>query len=161
MMNIILIPLLLYAPLLWAETLHVKNVRTWAAPDSTRVVFDISRPAKQKMILLADPYRVVLDIEDARFDASATTLNANDKYLSGIRTASRNKADLRIVLDLKKFAQVKVFQLPPNKRYGQRLVVDLFGQQTQEKTTAVTPFVEHISVTPRDILVAIDAGHGG
>jgi N-acetylmuramoyl-L-alanine amidase len=60
-----------------------------------------------------------------------------------------------LVLDLKQSYKVSVFSLAPAGQYGHRLVVDLFDKNESvkaeiEKTTA-----------KRDIIIGIDAGHGG
>ena len=49
-----------------AKTVTVDNVRIWAAPDSTRVVFDISGPVKHKLFTLNGPDRTVIDIKNSR-----------------------------------------------------------------------------------------------
>jgi len=65
---------------------------------------------------------------------------------------------LRVVLDLKKQARAKSFLLAPNKHYGHRLVVDVYDEKQEqavkvEKAPAPGEY--------RDVVVAIDAGHGG
>ncbi|MEX2352651.1 MAG: N-acetylmuramoyl-L-alanine amidase, partial [Gammaproteobacteria bacterium] len=54
----------------------------------------------------------------------------------------------------------KIFQLSPNEKYGHRLVVDLYNQEDDESTDAFSAVDESGSVG-RDIVIAIDAGHGG
>ena len=141
-----------------ADAAKVNNVRVWAAPDSTRVVFDMSRPVEHNVIMLKNPFRAVIDLRNSDFDAGKVDKpDSSDHYLQRIRTGV-HKNDLRIVLDLKKFAKTKIFQLPPNKRYGHRLVVDLFDSRTQP----VKSMERADSASgPRPMVVAIDAGHGG
>jgi N-acetylmuramoyl-L-alanine amidase len=95
-----------------------------------------------------------------------------------VRSAQRTPTDLRVVIDLKKAVTPKSFTLAPNQQYGNRLVVDLFDspadaepappQPTVATTPAVpvTPTQPSIKLSPvpngkRDIVIAIDAGHGG
>jgi len=53
--------------------------------------------------------------------------------------------------------QAKSFLAAPNKRYGYRLVIDLGQSQSVE-----TPVkVEHARPDARDLVIAVDAGHGG
>ena len=149
----------------FAKTVSVDNVRIWAAPESTRVVFDISGPVKHKQFTLTGPNRTVIDIKNSRINKITTQPKSLDKYLKGIRTAKRNKNDLRIVLDLKKPIQYKIFQLQPNKRYGHRLVVDLFdAEMRQVKKEEPRKEINKDARRPaklRDVIIAIDAGHGG
>ena len=149
----------------FAKTVTVDNVRVWAAPDSTRVVFDISGPVKHKQFTLTGPNRTVIDIKNSRINRINTQPKSLDKYLKGIRTAKRNKNDLRIVLDLKKPIKYKIFQLQPNKRYGHRLVIDLFDTEIkQAKKEDIKREIKKEIKKPsklRDVIIAIDAGHGG
>ncbi len=144
-----------------AETVTIDNVRVWAAPDSTRVVFDVSGPVEHQLSLLTAPYRTVIDLKQASMTKKPVQPGSEDKYLQAIRSAARNQDDLRIVLDLKKFVQYKTFQLKPNKQYGHRLVVDLYGADNDKiKTNSVQEEVTAAN-RPRDVIIAIDAGHGG
>ncbi len=147
--------------LVFAGSVTVENVRVWAAPDSTRVVFDISGPVEHELSLLTEPYRAVIDLKNSSISKKPDQPGSEDKFLQGIRTAPRNKDDLRIVLDLKKFVNYKSFQLEPNKEYGHRLVVDLYSDEKNETTPVNLEREMSKSNLPRDVIIAIDAGHGG
>lgn len=143
-----------------AAPVELENIRIWAAPDNTRVVFDVSAPVEHRLETLSDPHRVVLDISNARLRKAPAQPRANDKFLQQVRSGMRNRDDLRIVLDLKQYSDSKSFLLPPNKHYGHRLVIDLFDAQA-DKVSA-----RHAAISPqpdraRDVIIAIDAGHGG
>lgn len=144
-----------------AESVKVENIRVWAAPDSTRVVFDISGPVEHELSLLKAPYRTVIDLKNSSIDKPPTQPGNEDKFVQSIRTAPRNTNDLRIVLDLKKFVNYKSFQLEPNKHYGYRLVVDLYSDEPKEITTDNVEEEITKANLPRDVVIAIDAGHGG
>lgn len=147
----------------WAGPVQINSVRIWAAPDNTRVVFDLSDAVQHQEIMLADPFRAVIDIQNAVLKGKLDAAPENtDRYLQDIRTGIHDE-DLRVVLDLKKFAQTKVFQLPPNDRYGHRLVIDLFDKADSEQDagTEVAATEEEQGGKLRNIIVAVDAGHGG
>ena len=138
------------------EAVQLKNIRIWAAPDNTRVVFDVTSPVRHELKLLSDPFRIVVDIKETEPSATLPRPADNDGYIRGIRSGQHGDF-LRIVLDLKKYAQAKSFLLKPNERYGHRLVVDLYSsQQEQVQIAEEAPVPGH-----RDVVVAIDAGHGG
>lgn len=138
------------------ETVQLKNIRIWAAPDNTRVVFDITRPAGYDLMLLSDPFRVVVDLDKTEPVTAMPRPALRDGFIRGIRSGQHGDF-LRIVLDLKKQVQAKSFLLAPNERYGHRLVVDLFdGREQQVVIQEETP-----EPGRRDVVVAIDAGHGG
>ena len=145
---------------LWADV-QVSNVRIWTAPDSTRVVFDISGPVQHQTSLLTDPYRLVLDINNTSLKRQLAQPVTQDRYLQRLRGASRNGKDLRIVLDLKKFSRIRSFQLEPNDHYGQRLVLDIFDTEAEEQAKVAAIESEAIDANMRDVVIAIDAGHGG
>ena len=135
-----------------------KGVRLWAAPDHTRVVFDTSGPSSHELFALKNPDRLVIDVKAA---AAADTLQTATKaggLVKGIRTALNKPGVLRIVLDLKQSVKPRSFNLTPNDRYGHRLVVDLYEQATQAKAKKV---VASKPTMLRDLVIAIDAGHGG
>ncbi len=160
-MGILLINLLLLSSMVvTAAPVTIEGIRVWAAPDSTRVVFDISAPVDHNLIKLNAPYRTVIDLKNARLDGKLTQPGNEDKFLQGIRAATRNSDDLRVVLDLKKFVEHKSFQLKPNQHYGHRLVVDLLGTGTENRSAETDEEVTD-SNRLRDVVIALDAGHGG
>ena len=134
----------------------VNDVRVWRAPDHTRVVLDLSSPASHKIMQLSNPERIVIDINNASLKAELKDLDLQDSPISRIRSAVKDKKDLRVVLDVNSKVKPRSFLLKANKQLGDRLVVDLYDKK---KTKQV---VKHIDDTnKRDIIIAIDAGHGG
>ncbi len=163
---------------------QVKSMRLWRAPDNTRLVFDLSGPVQHSVFTLSAPDRLVIDINGATLAAPLNVATSNTP-ISSVRSAQRTPTDLRVVVDLKKSVTPKSFTLAPNAQYGNRLVVDLYDQEADAiAATAPTPApapvqppatTPAVPVTPaqpaiklppvpngkRDIVVAIDAGHGG
>ncbi|MDR0211855.1 MAG: N-acetylmuramoyl-L-alanine amidase [Pseudomonas putida] len=161
---------------------QVKSMRLWRAPDNTRLVFDLSGPVQHSVFTLTAPDRLVIDINGATLGGSLNVATSNTP-INSVRSAQRTPTDLRVVVDLKKAVTPKSFTLAPNAQYGNRLVVDLYDQEAdavaastptpppaQTTTTApavpVTPAQPAIKLPPvpsgkRDVVVAIDAGHGG
>lgn len=134
---------------------EVDGVRLWSGGDRTRVVFDLSEPVEHKVFTLSDPARIVIDIENARLTAG--DVPAGDGVVRRIRYAPRDGDDLRVVFDLETGVQPKSFVLPPHQQYGYRLVVDLENPGEREPRIKRTLPQDG----KRDIIVAIDAGHGG
>lgn len=154
MPRLLLSCLLLLMPAL-ATAASVNGVRLWAGPDTTRVVFDLSGPVEHNLFTLGNPARVVIDIENARLTAGG--MPGGDGVVRRIRHAPRNGDDLRVVFDLSAEAQAKSFVLPPHEQYGYRLVVDLENPGAGEpRVIRQAPAGEK-----RDLIIAIDAGHGG
>lgn len=167
-----LVALLLTAPLLAAAgQVKIHGARIWNAPDHTRIVLDTAAPIDHRVFALDDPHRLVVDITDARLSGDLPVADADDVLVAGLRSGVRQGDDLRVVLDLKQPVKVKSFQLKPNGTYGHRLVIDVSARsgparaQTVSRTTPSAP-PRHLSVQPkgirdRDVIVAVDAGHGG
>ncbi|OGT85091.1 MAG: hypothetical protein A3H91_11260 [Gammaproteobacteria bacterium RIFCSPLOWO2_02_FULL_61_13] len=146
----------LFSPV-WAAPVQVQNVRIWAAPDSTRVVFDLSGPVQHEVTVASDPFRVVVDIQGALAPAPSSQPEGHDRFLRHVNTVPFDLG-ARFVLDLKKSAVARSFQLGPNQHYGHRLVLDL--GDAQEAIEAVAPSAPSADER-RDIIIAVDAGHGG
>ncbi|NOR41411.1 MAG: AMIN domain-containing protein [Gammaproteobacteria bacterium] len=145
-----------------AETIDIKSVRLWAAPDHTRVVFDTSGTASHKISTLTNPDRLVIDVSNAKGAPGLATKSKSTGLVTGIRTAQKKKGTYRIVLDLKKSTRPRSFKLPPNEKYGHRLVVDLYGtDNTAVKKVAAKKTAVNKPAALRDLVIAIDAGHGG
>lgn len=152
-----LLLILLLAPFAQAAQ-EVQNVRAWLAPDNTRLVFDLSGPVEHKLFTLSGPDRVVIDIDKAKMQASLDRLGLEESPVSQIRHSARGDG-IRIVLDLKSEVRPRSFDLKPNDQYGHRLVVDLAMREEAVVTKTVVPVPGESS--KRDIVVVIDAGHGG
>ena len=135
----------------------INNVRLWRSPDKTRLVFDVSDAVEHKQFHLSNPSRLVIDVNDARLSGSFSGLQLHGTPINKIRHGVRDKNDLRIVLDLNEKVAVESFLLKPNATYGHRLVVDLFDDELRKPK----PVVQQKPAGLRDIVVAIDAGHGG
>jgi len=165
-LGLALLTLLLCAEVLAAS--EIKSVRLWRAPDNTRLVFDLSGPVQYRLSTLAAPERVVIDIENAQLATALDGLSFGGTPIRGLRSG-RQGSSLRLVIDLAARVWPKGFSLAPSAPYGERLVVDLFDQPPQEQPPAAKapPLVITGGATvslpsgQRDIVIAIDAGHGG
>lgn len=146
--------LLIAAAAAAADSLY--NIRTYEAPDHTRVVFDTSAATDARMFALSKPDRLVVDLRNTRPAASFNPdfSNVAGRRVKKVRMAERGR-DYRVVLDLVRPLRRNDFRLKPTSPYGHRLVIDLFDQ-----TTAAKPQPSRRKAR-RDIVIAIDAGHGG
>lgn len=139
----------------------VNGVRMWAGPDNTRLVIDISGPVDHKVFVLHAPDRVVVDMQNTRLLNQPTGLDFNSGLVTGLRSGERNRNDLRMVLDLKSSVRPKSFLLKPTQQYGHRLVIDLEDTSSVQTRTIKRELPQDTDGSPRDVIVAIDAGHGG
>jgi len=137
----------------------VDAVRLWRAPDHTRMVLDLSGATDFSTLSLENPERFVVDLPQSRLSASLTSLPLEGTPISRVRSGIRQGTDLRLVFDLSASVRTSVFLLPPNDTTGHRVVIDLFDKTP---TAEPKPLLSVESLEGRrDIVIAIDPGHGG
>jgi N-acetylmuramoyl-L-alanine amidase len=143
------------------RAVEVRALRLWASADDTQVVIELSGSAKHTLMMLKNPDRVVLDVAGAHLSAGARRPPATG-VVKDVRMARRPSGELRVVLDLNRPIRAKSFLATPNQHYGYRLVVDLAGPAAAAAAVADAPIkAEHARPEARDLVIAIDAGHGG
>jgi len=119
------------APGLALHAAEVKSARVWAGPDYTRVVFDLSGPAKYK--LSQDGDRIMLDLADS-WATGKLAPSAQGLFKALDSTAQGDS--LRLAASVKPGSQPKTFVLGPSGQAGYRLVLDLYpgsGKATPAK----------------------------
>ena len=135
----------------------VENIRVWAENGKTRVVLDLSKPARHSIFTLRGPDRLVVDLKDGRLASALKQMPGGVGSVRAIRSGLRANGQLRVVLDLNETVRSRSFTAGPNSQYGDRLVIDLqrtgSPQTVKRASEAYRP--------GRDIVVAIDPGHGG
>ena len=144
-----------------ASASTVEGVRLWRAPDHTRLVFDLSSPAEHKLFRLSNPERIVIDLEGTAFKAGTDELEFSNTPISRLRHGKRNKKDLRLVLDLNKATNPRSFSLKKHAEKPDRLVIDLYDIETNTVKTVETLQQTAKAIPKDDIVIVVDAGHGG
>ena len=150
-----------------AEPVQIKDVRIATQDGKTRVAVDLTQRAEHKIFMLSNPHRIVIDIMPGRIERSALPLPQGAGSVQRIRSANREDGTVRIVLDMAVPAKPRSFLLAPNGKQGNRLVVDLLplgAPRIVKKLPKLTPPAVNgktVEPTGRQIVVAIDAGHGG
>lgn len=153
----VLLLLLLCVPAMAHSANRLDGVRIWAAPKSTRVVFDLRQPPQYSHFTLTSPYRLVVDLSGTSTAMDLRKIENNSKLVKKVRISKPpKKGTLRLVIDLVKPVKANLFALPPTAPYGNRLVVDLEDGGAEQQIVKAKPVSEL-----RDVIVAIDAGHGG
>ena len=128
------------------------------APDSehTRLVIDLDSPVKHQIMTLGAPERLVIDLQDTALP-KGFKLPKGSGVIARVRSGVQEKR-LRLVADLKSNVTVKSFLIPAEGRKKDRLVIDLFHQSSE--SAEILP-VKTYANSARDLVIAIDAGHGG
>ena len=160
----------------WSAT--VEGLRLSQSKDDTRLVVDLDRSVQYKIFTLSNPARLVIDLNKSQKKNKLLIPNLQGSLINDIRYAT-DKNKLRIVLDLNQTVKFNSQTLNPSKNASHRLVVDLrsTGPSKKQAKKFVAPKQAELvipkakpafttkksvrSATKRDIVVAIDAGHGG
>ncbi|QKK03281.1 MAG: AMIN domain-containing protein [Pseudomonadota bacterium] len=140
---------------------EVRNLRVWAGPDSTRAVLDLDQRVEYRLFTLDNPARVVVDIERVGLGSDLAIDEEHSGVIAGVRHGIQGGHDLRVVFDLDAAARPQSFLLDPAGKYGHRLVIDLYPEGAQSPGERVREAVRSARDGQRDMIVAIDAGHGG
>lgn len=146
-----------------AAATELRDVRVWASPDSTRVVFDLDGATEHTLFTLSNPDRLVIDLKNTQRSARFSEDAEVKGHVIQVRSGTQDGGTLRVVLDLNKSLKSKSFSLPPNESYGNRVVVDLFDEATAsaKSVSPIGPAAPRLPMSDKPVIIAIDAGHGG
>jgi N-acetylmuramoyl-L-alanine amidase len=149
---------------------EIREVRVAATETGTRVVLDLSSAARHKAFLLETPGRVVVDLPKSTLKSK---LPAVDGVVTAVRSGKLPHGGLRLVFEVAGPVTFETSVLAPTGDAGHRLVLDIAGSGggSVAKPVVVTPTAPAVPVairpahapsdSGRDIVIAIDAGHGG
>jgi len=113
-----------------AQGVTITATRVWPAPDYTRITLESATPISFSLSTIANPDRLVLDLEGVangpEIEGLGAKISAGDPYIMSVRVGRFKPGVLRVVLDLKTEAQPQIFSLRPIADYGHRLVLDVY-----------------------------------
>ncbi|MDC8829865.1 N-acetylmuramoyl-L-alanine amidase [Alteromonas sp. chi3] len=134
-------------------------MRVWPTSASTRLVFDLKSAPEFTYFTLKNPDRLVIDLANTNSDTSLGS-DETGALVKRVRYSTpKNKDSTRIVVELNRKASPSLFAVAPAEGKGHRLVVDLEDSAPSADNSVVMDMNQ--SSRDRDIIVAIDAGHGG
>lgn len=139
---------------------EVEGFRVWTDPDKTRAVLDLDGHSEYRLFTLEKPNRVVIDLEGASLATKLDFIADHAGMITNVRHGNPDDGTLRVVLDLAKNVDIKSFLIQPTGQYGHRLVVDMHDPG-RSKPAAPARSVAAVQSGNRDVVIAIDAGHGG
>ena len=144
---------------LLAATLRVRQLRHWSAPDHTRVVLDLDAEAHFDTRLLHEPERLLVEIRGGEI-ARPQRIPVQDGL---VRTLSIEPSPGGVLVQvvLEREAGYAAFPLPPNAgSRSHRIVLDVLKRLTETEKRAQEREVEQVRQSG-DVVIAVDAGHGG
>lgn len=151
-----------------AMAAKVLNVRSYRAPEYTRLVFDLDAPLQYQLETRAAPDRLVINLKKSMLVGPLDKLSLANTPITKITSAQNKEHDVRVELALDRKVEARGFTLGKNEQYGDRLVIDLYdavaktasdGGATADPIGALSASL--VTSGKRDIVVAISAGHGG
>ena len=145
-----------------AMAASLDQLRVGKAGSGTRLVFDLSDTVQHKVFTLAGPDRLVIDLSQTRLRASLPKVADSNPLIKNVRSGTRKGHDLRVVVDLKTAVRPRSFFLKADASYDYpRLVVDIHDRNVAD--AAQVPVIKKAAedIKQRNIVIAIDAGHGG
>lgn len=120
--------------------------------------FDLDSSSRDaSLFTLSNPDRLVVDLPDTSLSERIEPQEFSDGAVKGFRFGSHEGNKLRVVIDLNRPVSPSFRYV--NRQNGQRLIVDLGVQGNPELADYKARISE--SGPLRDLVVAIDAGHGG
>lgn len=134
----------------------VEAVRASSETGSARVVIDLSAPATYKLFALDNPRRVVLDLADTVLTGTAQLPRAQGPVLA-VRSGVQPGGTLRLVIETTLDDEPRATLVAPSGKEGHRIIIDFASADTPRTVAA-----KHAPRSgARDVVIAIDAGHGG
>lgn len=168
-----------------AATSSVIAVRVWPSSTYTRITLESSTPLKYKQFALANPDRIVIDIENVQLNSVlkgiADQVQTSDPYLKMARIGQFDPQTVRLVLELKQNINPNLFTLKPIAEFKNRLVVDLYPANSnadeaddpllallkeynkgalEKDQPAQGPQAGKVGLD-RPLVIMLDPGHGG
>jgi N-acetylmuramoyl-L-alanine amidase len=137
---------------------EVTDLRTWSAPERTRLVLDLSGESVYRVRRQAQAPHLVVEIEGAANRTGRTAWKAIDARVRGVAIEQAGSVT-RVAVTLAGPAPYKHFALSPyGSRKPHRIVLDVY---TPRRTRAPAPAPAPAARTARPFVVVVDAGHGG
>jgi N-acetylmuramoyl-L-alanine amidase len=150
----------------------------------TRFVLDLSDRVSFDLFTLADPYRVVIDLPETKWELPSTGLPASKGIFGRLRYGLFKPGTSRLVLDCNDPVAVnEAFVMKPLNERGYRLVVDLVATSrsafrstvrgavrppaASRPATSGPPAIAFVPPPPRpkfvpvQRVIVLDPGHGG
>jgi N-acetylmuramoyl-L-alanine amidase len=143
---------------------EIRDVRIAATDSGTRVVLELSAPVKSRAFLLDNPGRLVVDVPKSTLK---TALPDAGGAITSVRSGALPHNGLRLVFEVQGPISIQTSTLTASSDSGNRLVIDL-RTPAAIKPAVIAP-VAPVAIRPahapaevgRDIIIAVDAGHGG
>jgi N-acetylmuramoyl-L-alanine amidase len=136
---------------------NITDIRISPSDENTRIVVDMSKQTSFSYFNLQSPERLVVDFKDTSSKFNFSKVDNSSNLIKKIRYSKPKLAsDMRMVIELNKDITAQLFSLEPSADFGHRVVIDLKDPNPASAVTNTTA-----PKRDKDIIIVIDAGHGG
>jgi N-acetylmuramoyl-L-alanine amidase len=140
-----------------AAVTHIMNVRHWAAPDYSRVVFDTSEEAKYTVS--KEGKKITIDFESAIVDEEVPLQSfLNKPGIEKIIVMALPGDAAKVEIYLLDNVETKIFKLKKFQDKPDRIVVDIELPDVEKKESEDRL---QLRAAKKDKIIVIDPGHGG
>ena len=141
---------------------ELRGIHLSTSADSAQVTLDLTEGGTHKLFTLEHPDRVVVDLSQTRL-AGEVRAPAASGVVTDVRFGSQPDGTLRVVVQLK--SALAAHSAWASGEQGRRLVL-ILGEPAQAQAPAeVAPKTVRAVHAPgdgdRNVIIAVDAGHGG
>jgi N-acetylmuramoyl-L-alanine amidase len=144
-----LLPLAVYAGKL--QSIEIKN-----QSGKFSLFFKLDVPAEHKSFTLTNPDRVVVDFENTVLACDLDKLKLNNQLIKKVRSGTPNPKTLRLVFEMANTVMLRTRPLPGLKH---TFALEISANKLQ--APAIHPPLLPQKKSLRDVIVVLDAGHGG
>lgn len=180
-----LVGLSVQATLACAASAQIEGL-TFSSQANGRLVFDLNAMPHYRFSVLKNPNRLVVDFKDTVAAQAIPQPPENHALAVGVRSSVRNDKDLRVVVELNANVEAKAMSLGnqlqidlsavqaseaapiAQKTKPEQLIATIAPKLTKTVEKAekvekaeIKPVNKPIQAKGRNIVIAIDAGHGG
>ncbi len=138
---------------------RLTDIRYWTSPTFTRLVFDLKSEATWETGEQKDSNRLVLELDGFDGFLPRELLSVNDGIVKKVR-ALHSSGKIRILIELEKPAEHKIFILKKIDEKPPRLVIDLTRTDLEQAARGERQKTAR-QKKKGDYIVVIDPGHGG
>jgi N-acetylmuramoyl-L-alanine amidase len=158
---------------------ELRGLRVAATSGGTQVTLDLTSVTSQKLFTLDHPQRAVIDLGHTRLGGNVR-LPLGSGVVSGFRIGTQPGGTLRVVMQLKSLAPTRTVWMQTPGSAGRQLIITLGDASPAAMAAAAvaapatvtapsvldtTPRIIRAAHAPtdsgRDVVIAVDAGHGG
>src|ERR1700742_4015923 len=144
-----------------AAATEVEGARLSATGNSAQLTLDVVGTTSQKLFTLDRPLRVVIDLPHTSL-GYGFHVPAGAGLVSDVRTGHQLGGTLRIVVQLKSPAAARSTWMPDTRAGRPQLIINSGDAAPDADAAPKVVRAAHEPVdSDRDVVVAVDAGHGG